>query len=401
MLCVDSIDEIGREHIVRGWLFDGEKKLTSCRYETRRKRIALNGYGKPSPDLLDVFGEQAANCRFEFHIPDADPQGFIAFRFKGGAYEVIPLSKSREASGRIKVLKHQIARGRYYGKFVLPKGMKVSSVVLSAGTPYDRTFFSTKKKKCLLFNSKSKTLIIETQLEASWCPDDINLYFILKDSSILSLVDVGINARKAIRVLRVEEQFYEWLESKVEPVSVVEIGSRARSGVTRRGRIPNHHRYSGLDLKDGENVNVVGDAHLLSQYFEYGSIDAVFGYSVFEHLAMPWKVAIELNRIMRVGARAMFSTHQSWPLHDDPYDFWRFSKDSWRTIFNQSTGFKIMVAEIGDRARILPEVQTNHNFFPHDSFGYLISSVLIEKTGETELNWDVSPEDVYQGGYPA
>ena len=47
----------------------------------------------------------------------------------------------------------------------------------------------------------------------------------------------------------------------------------------------------------GENVDVVADAHELSKHIEHGTVDAVFGLSVIEHIAMTWKMAIELNRI--------------------------------------------------------------------------------------------------------
>ena len=48
--------------------------------------------------------------------------------------------------------------------------------------------------------------------------------------------------------------------------------------------------YTGFDLYDGVNVEVVGDAHNLSQYFDK-QYDLIFCSAVFEHFAMPWIVA--------------------------------------------------------------------------------------------------------------
>jgi hypothetical protein len=46
--------------------------------------------------------------------------------------------------------------------------------------------------------------------------------------------------------------------------TMLEIGSRARSGVIRRGVAPPGWEYVGLDIVPGPNVDVVGDAHELS-----------------------------------------------------------------------------------------------------------------------------------------
>ena len=81
---------------------------------------------------------------------------------------------------------------------------------------------------------------------------------------------------------------------------VLEIGARARSGVTRRELFPPPVVYVGLDVSAGPNVDVVGDAHHLSQ-FVTGKFDAAFSISTFEHLLMPWKVVLELNKILRDG----------------------------------------------------------------------------------------------------
>jgi hypothetical protein len=165
----------------------------------------------------------------------------------------------------------------------------------------------------------------------------------------------------------------------------LEVGSRARSGVVRRGLVPSAWDYIGLDALAGENVQVVGDAHKLSTYFEPNTFDAVMAFSVLEHILMPWKFALELNGVMKRGAIAFFQTHQMYPLHDPPCDYWRFSSDTWPALFNAKTGFEIVAAAMGERAFI------GVSDFPADkrSPGYLLSNVLIRKIGATSLTWDV------------
>jgi Methyltransferase domain len=99
---------------------------------------------------------------------------------------------------------------------------------------------------------------------------------------------------------------------------ILEVGARARSGITRREAIPVGWRYTGLDVVNGPNVDVVGDAHQLSRLFPEQHFDAIMTFSTLEHLMMPWKFAIELNKVLTHGAIGLFFTHHTWPLHEVP-----------------------------------------------------------------------------------
>ncbi len=90
---------------------------------------------------------------------------------------------------------------------------------------------------------------------------------------------------------------------------LLEVGSRARSGITRLSMAPAGWGYTGLDVLDGPNVNVVGDVHEASSLFGPDTFQAVMAFSVLEHLLMPWKVLIELNRVLSTGAVGLFTTH--------------------------------------------------------------------------------------------
>lgn len=188
--------------------------------------------------------------------------------------------------------------------------------------------------------------------------------------------------------------------SKRPPGSLLELGSRARSGIVNTAIVPTGWDYVGLDIHEGENVDVVGDAHELSSLFPERRFDAVMSFSVVEHLLMPWKVVIELNRVMNIGAIGLFTTHQAWPLHDAPWDFWRFSKESWAALFNAATGFEIVGAEVGEPGYVVPQrchAATNFGEQPV----YLSSVVMFRKTRETSLRWDVTTSDVVSTAYPS
>lgn len=179
----------------------------------------------------------------------------------------------------------------------------------------------------------------------------------------------------------------------------LELGSRARSGVVNTGLVPPGWTYVGMDILEGPNVDVVGDAHELSTLFPENHFDAVMSLSVVEHLLMPWKVVIELNRVLKVGGIGLFTTHQAWPVHDSPWDFWRFSKESWTALFNAATGFEIVHAEVGEPGYVVAQkchAVTNFGTQPV----FLSSVVMFKKTRDTSLRWDVSLAEVTASQYP-
>jgi hypothetical protein len=176
---------------------------------------------------------------------------------------------------------------------------------------------------------------------------------------------------------------------------VLEIGARARSGVSHRNLFSPLVRYVGLDISSGPNVDAVGDAHHLSRLVT-GKFDAVFSISTFEHLLMPWKVALEINKVLELGGLAYTQSHQTWPLHDAPWDFWRFSQDSWHGLYNRHTGFEIIKAK-----HALPAFLSPALVYPGPDRGvcYLGSCCLARKIGEPEVAWEAEMDGIYDLAY--
>jgi hypothetical protein len=183
--------------------------------------------------------------------------------------------------------------------------------------------------------------------------------------------------------------------------SVLEIGSRARSGNVYSTCLDSQVVYTGMDIVAGENVDMVGDAHELSRLFTPGKFDAIFTISVFEHLAMPWKVALECNKVLKVGGLMFIGTHQTWPVHDAPWDFWRFSSSAWTALFNTDTGFRVVEAVMGLPCSVMPLGTSDPPLLGLiGEPAYLGSGVIVEKIGETSLEWPVETKTVVEGLYP-
>ena len=124
---------------------------------------------------------------------------------------------------------------------------------------------------------------------------------------------------------------------------ILEIGSReVAGGPPMRGRLA-HAEYVGFDYHPGPNVDVVGDAHRLSDVLS-GQFDVVYSTAVFEHLAMPWVVAEEIAKVLKPGGLVFIETHFSFSSHERPWHFFQFSDMGLRALFSPALGFECLEA---------------------------------------------------------
>ncbi|MER9957229.1 class I SAM-dependent methyltransferase [Mesorhizobium australicum] len=151
-------------------------------------------------------------------------------------------------------------------------------------------------------------------------------------------------------------------------------------------------------MADGPNVDLVTDAHTMKGVTK--QFDFAFSVSVFEHLMMPWVAAHALNRVLNSGALVFIQSHPSWPLHEEPWDFFRFSKDAWSSIFSPFTGFEIIDAGYALEASIVPANASGgalQTFEDHRT--YLVSSCLARKIGVPTHDWSADPAEIHNLKY--
>jgi len=185
----------------------------------------------------------------------------------------------------------------------------------------------------------------------------------------------------------------------------VEIGSRSRSGNVYTQQFKESKlKYIGFDIEEGPNVDVVGDAHKLSQYFEKESVDFIFSISTYEHLLCPWIAAIEMNKVLKTNGIAYIQSHQTWPLHEEPADYFRFSKYAWEGLFNKLSGFKIIDVANENPCYIVPSRYDLHGRREQfdNEIGYMMSCCLIQKTGKPMVDWSLNNINLHEltGQYP-
>ncbi len=125
---------------------------------------------------------------------------------------------------------------------------------------------------------------------------------------------------------------------------ILEIGSREVTGKSIARKSFANAEYVGFDFYPGDNVDVVGDAHKLSSYFEGAQFDIIYSAACFEHFAMPWVVAAEIAKLLKVGGLVFVETHFSFSAHERPWNFFQFSDMGLKVLFSPALGFECLEA---------------------------------------------------------
>ena len=136
-------------------------------------------------------------------------------------------------------------------------------------------------------------------------------------------------------------QSYLFETGNKKGMRILEIGSREVTGqsIARKGF--SNAEYIGFDFYPGDNVDVVGDVHKLSSYFQKDEkFDIIYSSACFEHFAMPWIVAIEIAKLLKVGGIVFVETHFSFSSHERPWHFFQFSDMALKTLFSKALGFE-------------------------------------------------------------
>ena len=117
--------------------------------------------------------------------------------------------------------------------------------------------------------------------------------------------------------------------------------------------LPEGSTHVKSDIEAGPDVDVVADAHDLESVFGREAFDVLIAVSVWEHLERPWIAARELHAIMYEGAIAYICTHQTFPIHAYPSDFFRFSDDGLAALFDWA-GFEVLAKSYAYPCTIVP-----------------------------------------------
>jgi SAM-dependent methyltransferase len=87
-----------------------------------------------------------------------------------------------------------------------------------------------------------------------------------------------------------------------------------------------YSEYIGIDLEtvNTSRADVFGDS--LSLPFKAVTFDTVFSTQVLEHVKNPFTMFLEISRVMKPGGLLVLTAPQAWPLHEKPFDFFRYTR---------------------------------------------------------------------------
>lgn len=109
---------------------------------------------------------------------------------------------------------------------------------------------------------------------------------------------------------------------------------------------PSCDQYIGLDHPESvhglQDVDVVGDA--MAVPFRDGAVDWLVSFQVMEHLPEPLQFLKELRRVLKPGGGVFLTTPFMWGEHEEPRDYYRFTRHGLRYIAEKA-GFEVVSVE--------------------------------------------------------
>jgi SAM-dependent methyltransferase len=141
----------------------------------------------------------------------------------------------------------------------------------------------------------------------------------------------------------------------IERPHVLELGTK-RSIPTRSTKhdfwVPHAEKYWGTDIEAGEDVDVVADVHRLTQTVGEEQFDIIISCSTFEHFKYPHLAAHEVMKALKVGGLLFIQTHQTFPIHSYPYDYFRFTREALSGLFGTQMGFHVIATDYEFPAKV-------------------------------------------------
>jgi SAM-dependent methyltransferase len=92
--------------------------------------------------------------------------------------------------------------------------------------------------------------------------------------------------------------------------------------------------YIGVDIVENPAAELLGSVEALP--VDDASFDVVLCTQVLEHCDDPARAVRELRRVTRPGGRVLASTHGVQVYHPSPVDYWRWTHEGLRRLFEQN-----------------------------------------------------------------
>jgi hypothetical protein len=168
--------------------------------------------------------------------------------------------------------------------------------------------------------------------------------------------------------------------------SVLELGTRQSvpgRSTMHRDWVPHAREFLGTDIEAGVDVDIVADAHRLSEAVGRERFDVILSCSTFEHLKYPAVAAHEVMKALTVGGLLYVQTHQTFPLHGYPHDYFRFSREALASLFGTAMGLEVIATNNDFPAQIYARREAGLHRLP----AFLNTTLWAEKRAPTPADY--------------
>jgi len=135
-------------------------------------------------------------------------------------------------------------------------------------------------------------------------------------------------------LLRLSKRFsraglYEWLNEVVSSIPssdrnvILSVGAGGAVSELIERRMG--ARVTEIDIDPARKPDIVADVCDMNMFADQ-SVDVIFMVEVLEHVKTPQLALDEMHRVLKPGGRLFLSTPFILPIHDAPYDFYRYTQ---------------------------------------------------------------------------
>ena len=119
-----------------------------------------------------------------------------------------------------------------------------------------------------------------------------------------------------------------------DEMKILDIGSFDKDGNYNYGLILNEKKwtYHGLDLRPGNNIDIVVESPYDWKEVENESYDLIVTGQAFEHMEFFWLTLEEVKRVLKPGGLFFIIVPSTGPVHRNPYDCYRFNEGAMKAM---------------------------------------------------------------------
>ena len=137
-----------------------------------------------------------------------------------------------------------------------------------------------------------------------------------------------------------------WLDQLIDTfnrkgIEILELRSKAVTSVLHARNSFNKFNSRGFDYHPVNIVSVVGDVHKLIKYFDK-KFDLIFSVSYFEHFAIPWVAATEINKQLKVNSHIFTKTHIANRFNETHCNLLYLINSEPKILFSSAIGYKCL-----------------------------------------------------------